>query len=184
MAESYSLEEACPAESPAIFRRCLGQFATGVAIVAAHHEGASFAMTINSFSALSLDPPMVLWSIRRESAKLEAFRHAGRFSVSVLSTEQQGVSACFAMTGSQPMTDAQWTFGQSGVPLLRGAIAHFECQTERTEEAGDHVIFIGRVQRCERFQGDPLIFKQGRYAFSAAEAASSLERASTSTTIA
>lgn len=163
MAEPSSLECAYPAESPAIFRRCLGQFATGVAIVAARNEGASFAMTINSFSALSLDPPLVLWSIRRESAKLDAFRHAGSFSVSVLSTAQEGVSACFAKTGAPPMTDAQWSIGQTKTPLLRGAIAHFECQTERTEEAGDHVIFIGRVQRCERFQGDPLIFTQGRY---------------------
>lgn len=172
MAQPSSLEEACPAESPAIFRRCLGQFATGVAIVAARHEGESIAMTINSFSALSLDPPMVLWSIRRESAKLETFRHAGRFSVSVLSAEQQSISACFAKSGSPPMTDAQWTIGQSGSPLLRGAIAHFECQLERTEEAGDHLIFIGLVQRCERFHGEPLIFTQGRYAFSAADAQS------------
>lgn len=166
--ELLALEAACPVEDPATFRRCLGQFTTGVAIVAACSEQTPVAMTINSFSALSLNPPLILWSLRSESAKLDIFRNAKGFSVNVLSSEQRGVSDRFAKSGFPDMTDDEWVIEQAANPFLRGAIAHFDCLTERVEQVGDHFIFIGRVSHCKRFSGEPLIFKQGRYAAHAA----------------
>lgn len=147
-----------------ILRRCLGQFATGVTVMTGMAEGVPFGMTVNSFSALSLDPALVLWSVRCESASLALFEQADHFGVSVLAVDQVSVSAKFATPGPSKFQEIDWTAGQSGVPLLHHVVAHLECRLTRTIEAGDHVILIGEVERYARYTGEPLVFSQGRYA--------------------
>lgn len=170
-ARALPLEAAVPASDGPAFRRALGQFATGVAIVSARRGAESFAMTINSFSALSLDPPLVLWSIRKESAKRAMFEEAGCFAINVLSSAQQQHSAFYAKAGVQGLPLGDWHAGVDGSPLLSGAVAHFQCQLQQTAPAGDHTMLIGRVLHCERFAGEPLVFVQGRYAQAAQPAA-------------
>jgi flavin reductase (DIM6/NTAB) family NADH-FMN oxidoreductase RutF len=152
-----------PVHDAKAFRRCLGHYATGVAIVTSRHAGAAFGMTINSFAALSLDPPLVSWSIRKSSGKLDPFMRAGRFAINVLSMAQQELSATFARGGADTSFDDDWIDGETGCPLLADAIAQFECVTEQTYDVGDHVMFIGRVLQCACRDGDPLVFLRGQY---------------------
>lgn len=144
-------------------RRTLGQYATGVAVVTAHQAGHSFGMTINSFSAVSLDPPLVSWAIRRSSARLPHFVSAEHFAINVLAQDQVIVSKQFA-TGEATFEDGSWDAGAGGAPLLRGAIARIECVRECVYEGGDHQIILGRVVAHTTQDGRPLVFSQGRYA--------------------
>ena len=161
-----AIESGAPASDARAFRRCLGQFATGVTVVTAASGEHLAGMTANSFSALSLDPPLVLWSIRRESVSLPVFTDASHYAVNVLAADQVPLSNLFASPGAQKFESASWTPGRGGAPLIDGAVAHFQCRLDRTIEAGDHVILIGEVEQYARFPGDPLLFTQGRYALS------------------
>lgn len=158
------LEAGNPADDGRAFRRSLGQFATGVTVMTACHAGRLVGMSVNSFAALSLDPPLVLWSIRRESGSLAAFREAGHFAVNVLSANQAGISNTFASPTQDKFAATPWSAGLHGAPLLHGAIAHMECALHEVVEGGDHLLLIGRVERHARFAGEPLLFTQGRYA--------------------
>ena len=158
------IEEGNPTEDSRAFRRCLGQFTTGVTVITACHAEQMVGMSVNSFSALSLEPPLVLWSIRRESGSLAVFRQASHFAINVLAADQVGVSSLFASPKEDKFAQSRWTLGRSGAPLLEGTIAHMECRLEQVLEGGDHLILIGRVERYARFVGDPLLFTQGRYA--------------------
>lgn len=156
-------EHGDPLSDGRAFRRALGQFATGVTVIATSHEGEQVGMTANSFSALSLEPPLILWSIRKESGSLTAFTQSGHFTVNVLADHQIDTSALFARAHDGQMAQADWTAGALGDPLLNGAVAHFECVTESVTEGGDHLILLGRVQRFARFDEAPLLFAQGQY---------------------
>ncbi len=136
-----------PTHDPADYRKALGCFATGVTVVTARHEGQDWAMTCNSFSSVSLEPRLVLWSIRREASSLAAFTKSGGFTVSVLAQEQQALARQFA-TGSMEQRFA-------GVPAQRlasqrlrldGVVAWFDCDLHQLVEAGDHHIVIGAVR--------------------------------------
>lgn len=158
------IEAGQPSDDVRAFRRCLGQFATGVTIMTTQHDGQKAGMSVNSFAALSLDPALILWSIRRESGSWPLFRAAGHFAVNVLAEDQVELASQFARPGEDKFALAPWTAGQAGAPLLRGTIAHMECRLEQIHEGGDHFIVVGRVLRYARFGGEPLLFTQGRYA--------------------
>lgn len=156
-------EEGKPADDVRAFRRALGQFATGVTVVATSAGDEMVGMAANSFSTVSLDPPLVLWSIRKESSSLAAFTNNGHFSVNVLGQDQMDISGLFGRPQPDQFGQAKWIAGRHGDPLLDGAIAHFECVTESVIEGGDHFILVGRVERFARFDGIPLLFAQGQY---------------------
>jgi flavin reductase (DIM6/NTAB) family NADH-FMN oxidoreductase RutF len=157
------VEQGDPAGDARSFRRALGQFATGVTVVATSYEGEVVGMAANSFSAVSLDPPLVLWSIRKESSRCGAFSESGHFSVNVLADDQMDVSSLFGRPQPGQFDQAEWSPGTHGDPLVAGAIAQFECVTHDVLDGGDHVVLVGRVERFARFEGAPLLFAQGQY---------------------
>lgn len=146
-------------------RNALGRFATGVTVVTTRTaSGKLEGLTANSFSAVSLDPPLVLWSLRKSAPSLASFEGAGVFAINVLAKSQRPVSQHFATPQEDKFAGVEHVPGISGCPLLVGAIASFECTTEHAVTGGDHVIFIGRVVRVHHRDDEPLIFSGGRYA--------------------
>ncbi len=164
--ERTPIESGDPAVDGRAFRRCLGQFATGVTIVTTKHGDSLVGMAVNSFSAVSLDPPLVLWSIRHESASLPAFLQAGHYSINVLADSQVEVSQLFGSSKPDKFKQVAWFAGRQGAPLLEHSIAHLECSLETVHEGGDHLILVGRVKHYARFEGAPLLFTQGQYGVS------------------
>jgi flavin reductase (DIM6/NTAB) family NADH-FMN oxidoreductase RutF len=149
---------------PRELRNALGRFATGVTVITTQTpSGKLEGLTANSFSALSLDPPLVLWSIRLSAPSLPGFLAAGGFAVNVLASDQRQLAAGFATAAVDKFADVPFAFGLRGYPLLPGSIASFECQTENTIEGGDHLIFIGRVVAASYCDGEPLVFSSGEY---------------------
>jgi flavin reductase (DIM6/NTAB) family NADH-FMN oxidoreductase RutF len=150
---------------PRQLRNALGRFPTGVTVITTCVGGKREGLTANSFSALSLDPPLVLWSIVRKSGSLPTFLACGHFAINVLAAGQSDLSHRFATPAAdkfQGLADVDTGIGQS--PLLPGTLASFECEADRTLDGGDHVLFIGRVRRIRYADGDPLIFSGGQYA--------------------
>ncbi|MBN9427922.1 MAG: flavin reductase family protein [Burkholderiales bacterium] len=158
------IEEGDAATDGRGFRRCLGQFATGVTVMTTRHEGQYVGMAVNSFAALSLEPPLVLWSIRRHSAMAPAFAQAGRFVVNVLASDQADVAELFATPGIDKFAVAQWRKDADDDAILNCTIATMACELDRVLDGGDHLILIGRVRHFARYDGEPLLFSQGRYA--------------------
>lgn len=152
------------ATDPRLLRQALGRFATGVTVVTTRDpDGRYEGLTANSFSAVSLDPPLVLWSLRLASPSLTGFRSAGHFVVNVLSSTQSEVSRHFSAPRRDKFEDLAFSEGIAGCPVLEDSLAIFECRTETTLEGGDHLIFIGRVVRAHYRDGEPLVFAGGRY---------------------
>lgn len=151
-----------PIEDPRAFRRALGQYATGVSVVTTMGE-VPVGMTANSFAAVSLDPPLVLWSIRKESRSRDAFTSAGHFAVNVLADDQLELSQLFGRPHEDQFSATRWRSGMRGAPLFPGCLAHFECETHEIVDAGDHLILIGRVLGYASHEGAPLLFAQGAY---------------------
>jgi 3-hydroxy-9,10-secoandrosta-1,3,5(10)-triene-9,17-dione monooxygenase reductase component len=149
---------------PAALRLALGRFATGVTIVSCvDAEGGPVGLTANSFNALSLDPPLVLWSLRRASPSLPAFLAARHFAVNVLSEGQVDLSRRFASTVPDKFAEGLWSRGEGGVPVLGGCVAVFECEAVSHQDAGDHMLFIGRVRRASDAPLAPLVYHAGHY---------------------
>jgi len=149
---------------PLLLRVALGQYATGVAVVtAADADGRPVGLTVNSFASVSLDPPLVLWSLGRNSACLPAFKACSHFAVNVLAAEQVELSNRFAAAALDKFAHLEWTPGLGGAPLLAGCCARFECHNQTHHPGGDHLIFIGRVERFAREERPPLVFHGGRY---------------------
>lgn len=130
-------------------------------------DGVSYGMTSNSFSSVSLDPPLVLWSIRRESQSFAAFERCERFSVNVLADDQTALSQHFAKSGPDKFENVAHAKGRGGAPLLHGIAASFECRRTHACEGGDHLILLGEVEAFSRYDLAPLIFSKGRYAVTA-----------------
>lgn len=154
-----------PLFSSTELRAALGAYATGVTVVTCLDDsGRPLGLTVNSFSSVSLDPPLVLWSLNTRSVSRPAFEAADHFGVSVLATQQQHLAQRFASKMRRDWNGVVWRAGMTGVPLMENAAAWFECATVNRQREGDHLIFIGRVKHCER-QGDaaPLLFFDGRY---------------------
>lgn len=160
---SAAIEEGDPALDARAFRRTLGQFATGVTIIATEADGRPAGVTANSFSSLSLDPPLVLWSIARTSRSFTTFCAAKHFAVSILTAEQIDVSQKLSSASEEKFSDVAWRPGIGGAPLIEEAAATLECSTETIYEGGDHIILIGRVLRYARYPGDVLLYAQGQY---------------------
>jgi flavin reductase (DIM6/NTAB) family NADH-FMN oxidoreductase RutF len=151
------------ADTPGL-RQALGRFATGVAVIATRTpEGKLEGLTANSFAAVSLDPPLVLWSLRRHAPSLPAFQRSGTFSVNVLSAGQRELSRHFATPSADKFASVAHGPGQGGCPLIEGCLAWLECRIDQTMDGGDHLIFIGRVLRASFAEGEPLIFSAGQY---------------------
>lgn len=144
------------------YRQALGRFATGVAVVTATGQDELVGLTINSFASVSLDPPLVLWSLRADSPSAVAFRNATHFAINVLGTEQQDLSNRFARPGDKYM-GIDWSAGLGGAPLLTNSLASFECSRHAEIDGGDHVIFLGRVERFAFREGQPLLYFSGGY---------------------
>ena len=145
------------------FRHALGQFATGVTIVTtADAQGRPVGLTVSSFNSVSLEPPLVLWSMGHRSASLPVFQQAGHYAIHVLAGDQQALAQRFATRGIDKFADVKWQPSEQGVPLIEGAAAVFECSNRSQYDEGDHVIFVGEVQRCLHLQGAlPLIYHGG-----------------------
>ncbi len=145
-------------------RNAFGCFATGVTIVTTRTQaGCPEGLTCNSFSAVSLDPPLLLWSLRKAAASLANFRATGHFAVSVLAGGQEEVASHFARPHPDKFAGIAHRDGLGGCPLIAGALATFECEQAGAHEAGDHIVFFGRVQRAAYGEGAPLIFSAGQF---------------------
>lgn len=158
-----ALEDGDPAEDGRLFRRCLGQYGTGIAIITTEVDGRRAAVTVNSFASVSLDPPLILWSIAHTSRSCGVFTSGGRFTVNILSARQMDVSRHFSSKLDDKFADSKWYPGRLGQPLIANCLAHFECETHALFEGGDHTIVVGLVKRASRFEGEPLLFSQGQY---------------------
>ena len=147
------------------FRKALGSFATGVTIITTRSEdGMPLGMTVNSFNSVSLNPPLVLWSLANTSMSLAAFRAAPHWAVHVLATDQEELSGRFARRGVDKFAGLTVDEGVGRIPLLRGCNARFQCRSAFQYEGGDHVIFVGEVLAFDRADSAPLVFHGGRYA--------------------
>lgn len=146
------------------FRRALGQFATGVTVVTTRAaDGRRAGVTVNSFSSVSLNPPLVLWSISRQAPSMNVFSAASHFGVNVLECHQHHLSRQFSSPLPDKFSGVEFAEGTAGVPLLKGTIARFVCRKLRQYDGGDHVIFIGEVEQYEYEEGEPLVFSTGQY---------------------
>ncbi|MCE2689509.1 MAG: flavin reductase family protein [Rubrivivax sp.] len=146
-------------------RRALGRFGTGVTIVSTlDAQGSPVGVTANSFSSVSLQPPIVLWSLRRASPSLAAFDATGRFVINVLALEQVELSRRFASAVPDKFTGVEHAPGLGGLPVVQGCAAVFECRTEQRLEVGDHILFLGRVEAYGHRLGPTLLYCQGDYA--------------------
>lgn len=154
-----------PTFSSAQFRTALGMFATGVTIVTARtQEGELVGLTANSFNSVSLAPPLVLWSLSRAAASLPAFQAGSHYAINVLGADQQALALRFASKNIDRFADVAFVDGAGGAPILAGAAATFECFNRTRYEEGDHVIFVGEVERCTRREGaSPLLYHGGKF---------------------
>jgi 3-hydroxy-9,10-secoandrosta-1,3,5(10)-triene-9,17-dione monooxygenase reductase component len=164
---SIDSSAAAPAIDKKEFRSALAAFATGVTIVTTCHEGVDVGLTANSFNSVSLDPPMVLWSLGKASMSLPHFAAASHFAVHVLSDDQEPLSARFAKRGADKFGGIPLYRGHHDLPLLTGCVARFQCRKLFEYEGGDHVIFVGEVVAFDHASKQPLLFHGGRYAVAA-----------------
>lgn len=154
-----------PPFSPDEFRAALGQFTTGVTIVTARTpDGRLVGLTANSFNSVSLSPPLVLWSLARQSTSMPGFLAATHYAINVLAADQRLLAERFARKGIDRFEGTPWRTGLTGAPVIEGAVAVFECSHRSQHDEGDHVIFVGEVGHCRRRVGaTPLVFHGGRF---------------------
>jgi 3-hydroxy-9,10-secoandrosta-1,3,5(10)-triene-9,17-dione monooxygenase reductase component len=155
--------------TPDFFRQVMGHFATGVSVVTALDGDRPQGITVNALSSVSLEPPLLLVALDRRRFITPTVRHAGRYAVNVLAEDQQSLSDCFAGAAVTPGRDsfcgAAWHAGTTGLPLLEGAIATLECTVVETFSAGDHDLFVGRVDALAsgEHHPQPLLYYRRRY---------------------
>ncbi len=150
---------------PRTLRDALGCFATGVTVVTAMDaDGNPVGLTANSFTSVSLDPPLLLVCIAKTSNSLKVMQQVSHFAVNVLQIGQQPVSNLFAKSGEDRFSNTPWQAGQNGAPILTGALVNFECRRHAEHDGGDHIILIGHVERA-RYEPrrDPLLYFKGKY---------------------
>ena len=145
-------------------RKAFGSFATGVTVVATREaDGTPRGFTANSFSSVSLDPPLLLVCIAKSALSLRVFQEAPCFSVNILEQSQAEVSRIFASQAVDKFDRVPWDKGVSEIPLLRGSLARFTCETDRQIDAGDHAILLGKVVGFDYQNGTPLSYFRGKY---------------------
>jgi flavin reductase (DIM6/NTAB) family NADH-FMN oxidoreductase RutF len=154
-----------PGFSSQEFRASLGMFATGVTIVTARTPaGVLVGLTANSFNSVSLNPPLVLWSLAQAASSMAAFSTGSHYAINILAADQKALAERFASRREDRWTDVAFTEGACGAPLLDGAAATFECFNRSRYEEGDHVIFVGEVERCSHRDGaSPLLYHGGKF---------------------
>lgn len=147
------------------FRNALGAFATGVTIATTiDAEGKPVGVTASSFNSVSLDPPLVLWSLAKNSLSRDAFCSSGHFAVHILAADQEELSNRFARSGENKFDGIDWQAGELGSPVLPDYAALFQCRTQHQYEGGDHIILVGEVVAYETRDAQPLLFHGGSYA--------------------
>ncbi len=151
---------------PLSLRKALGCFATGVTVVTTHTtDGTPIGVTMNSFSSVSLDPPLVLFSLARTSDQFDHFAAATNFAINILCQAQEELSNNQAMNDDKTLASDVFRTWETGAPILNDSIAAFDCSLEERLEGGDHVIYLCRVHRAERLsEAEPLIFHRSGYA--------------------
>lgn len=155
--------ERLPAIDPAQFRSAMGQFPTGVAVISTlDGEGRPYGITVSSFASLSLEPPLVQWSLRRNAFSYKLFSEARHFAVNVLSDDQEAESRRFCASEDR-FAGAACEEGLFGLPLLQGALARIECERVNEYAGGDHAVFVGHVLRVRHWPKRPLLHWQGKY---------------------
>jgi flavin reductase (DIM6/NTAB) family NADH-FMN oxidoreductase RutF len=154
-----------PGFSSQEFRASLGMFATGVTIVTARTPaGVLVGLTANSFNSVSLNPPLVLWSLAQAASSMAAFSTGSHYAINILAADQKALAERFASRREDRWSDVAFTEGACGAPLLDGAVATFECFNRSRYEEGDHVIFVGEVERCSHRDGaSPLLYHGGKF---------------------
>lgn len=154
-----------PKFAPTEFRNALGMFATGVTIVTARSaQGKLIGLTANSFNSVSITPPLVLWSLARSAGSMGALSTGSHYAINILSADQQNLARQFSTRDADRFAGVAFTEGACGAPLLEGAVATFECFNRSRYEEGDHVIFVGEVERCAHRAGaSPLLFHGGKF---------------------
>jgi flavin reductase (DIM6/NTAB) family NADH-FMN oxidoreductase RutF len=147
------------------FRDALASFPTGVTVITTRTaEGEPVGITANSFSSVSLDPPLVLFNLARKARSLAAFTTSRHFAISVLASDQGAISNRFAVSSGNKWDDTEYTTARNGCPIISGALASFECERHDQFDGGDHLILVGRVQHFARLAtGEPLVFSRGSY---------------------
>ncbi|MFK0692240.1 flavin reductase family protein [Mesorhizobium sp. IMUNJ 23033] len=145
---------------PRLLRTAFGRFATGVTVVTTGTADGPVAITANSFSSVSLDPPLVLWSIGRHSRRFDAFANSTHYAIHVMAEDQAELCWRFSKSGAD-FADLDLRWNAHGVPLLPRALARFECSVADRFPAGDHMILLGRVLELETQEGSPLLFAGG-----------------------
>jgi len=160
-----------PAIDSAMFRKVLGHYPTGVCVITAmDEESRPLGMVVGSFTSVSLDPPLVLWSLARTSRSFDAFCAADHFAIHVLTGDQEDLAIRFASRGEDKFAGLAVADGVGGAPLLGQCATRLQCRTVARHDGGDHLIFIGQVERFDHCDGEPLLFHQGRFGRIAAPA--------------
>lgn len=149
--------------TPALYRQVMGAFPTGVTIMTLAHSGGRVGVTASSFNTVSLDPPLILWSLSLTAPSLGAFRRTEYFAVNVLAGGQDEIALRFARAADDKFAGVQALDGVTGAPLIAGALAHIECRVAARYPAGDHEIIVGEVLHLCRDEGEPLVFRAGRF---------------------
>jgi flavin reductase (DIM6/NTAB) family NADH-FMN oxidoreductase RutF len=149
---------------PRDFRTALGTYATGVTIITAlAPDGKPYGLTCNSFASVSLNPPLVLWSLGMFSQGLSIFQDASHFAVNVLGASQQALASRFAKSAEDKFVGVEWTPGLGGAPILVDSVANFQCRAANRYYGGDHIIFLGAVEDYSYNRQEPLLFVRGDY---------------------
>jgi flavin reductase (DIM6/NTAB) family NADH-FMN oxidoreductase RutF len=147
------------------FRRALGTFATGLAIITTtDSQGKPVGLTANSFNSVSLSPPLVLWSLAKTASSMKAFMQSTHYAIHILTSEQKHLAERFASKELDRFEQTLVAQNAHGIPILTDALAVFECINRSQHEEGDHVIFVGEVKNCQYNEGrQPLVYHGGRY---------------------
>lgn len=146
------------------FRQALSQFATGVTVITAClPDGGFVGVTINSFNSVSLEPPLVLWSLAHTASSMAVFEAAGNYVINVLAGDQIELAQRFATPGIDRFNALSFSLSRHGIPVLAGAVAWFECRPRSRYAEGDHTIFVAEVERCHSHPHRTLGFHRGRF---------------------
>lgn len=166
MSQSKSVSLSLPIHETDIrqLRTFLGQYATGVTVVTTvDKNNCRVGMTANSFSSVSLDPPLILWSIAKTASNVDDFCHCERFAINILNEEQQLASNHFAKSSADKFADLEMVENVMGIPILNDALTTLICKPYQIYEGGDHHIIVGEIEFCKHNGGNPLVFHNGKY---------------------
>lgn len=152
-----------PEQDLRTYRDVLGTFTTGIAVVTTRVSARSVGMTINSFSSVSLKPPLILWSIDKQASHFDEFCSARHFAVHILAEDQRDLSERFTQKGDEKFSGMKWTLDNLELPVINDCLARLQCRLFQSYEAGDHYILLGEVLQYEVTDGAPLVFARGSY---------------------